>query len=355
MMSTITAPHDIADTCSRREIVRVVHCHADHFEPEDVAKRFGAPADMALWLERCKPAVLTLFVKCPLGFRLDKATEIGMSLCRSSSAAIEAEYLRTLVGLDAGVGLHVHHEAWTCNAMPREKLSPSQQALHDLAMTQRDPRLDHERMSTMVSGSLTWLREVTGLSLEAWHFVHGCWAFGASDPEICQLQSEVPLLHELGCRGDFSFPAGRRTCDPPWDRPKWIMPVPGIRAFEQPGADPSDEYAADRMLVWASRADDWWCGLDTYTQDSRVLTESPDKIERYLALCPVIDGTAYVKTCGHGVNQYYWQDEPRPTLGAFASELEAKCAAVGVPVEFATTDRAVEVLSAGRARVSSAR
>ncbi len=337
-MSSTTVRSDIVETCARRGIARVVHCHADHFEPEEVAKRLGAAADIAPWMERCKPAVPTLFVKCPLGFRLDTSSDIGMSLRLNSSAAIEADYLRTLAGLGAGIALHVHHEAWTRNTMAREKLSAGQLELHDLVMTQDGSR-DHARMGAMVEASLAWMREVTGMSLSTWHFVHGCWSFGASDPEICQLTNELPLLFGLGCRADFSFPAGRRYCDPPWDRPKWVVPAQGVWAFDQPAADPRDEYGDDRLLVWASQADEWWCGLDTYSIDSRKLTESTTKIERYLKLCPVIGGTAYVKTCGHGMHPHYWQDGPTPTLGAFASELAAKLAAAGVPVEFLTTDQ----------------
>lgn len=344
-MSTTTAT-DIADTCARRGIVRVVHCHADHFEPEDVAKRFGSAADVALWLERCKPAVPTLFVKPPIGYRLDKTQDIGMTLRMNSGADVEAAYLRVLVELGAGIALHIHHEAWTCNAIPREKLSSAQQGLHDYVMRRNDPRLDHVRMSMMVERSLSWLRETTTTPLETWSFVHGCWAFGASDPEICQLRDEVPLLHALGCRADFSFPAGRRKCNPPWDRPKWIAPASGDRAFEQSGADPRDDYTTDRMLVWASRTDEWRCGLDTYSTDSRRLTRSTDKIERYLAICPVANGTAYIKTCGHGMHLHYWPaaEEPTPTLGTFASELATKCSAARVPVEFLVADQVVREL-----------
>lgn len=335
----------LADTCARRGIVRVVHCHADHFEPEDVAKRLGAAANVALWLERCRPAVPTLFVKPPLGFRSSPTITLGMALRPNSSEPIEAGYLRTLVAGGVGIGLHIHHEAWTRNAMPPGKLSPGQQAVHSFAM--RHPQLDYERMTVMVKESLSWLRATTEMPLETWPFVHGCWAFGASDPEICQLRDEAKLLYKLGCRADFSFPAGRRYCDPPWDRPKWIVPAYGERAFEQPKADPRDDYADGRMLVWASRCDDWWCGLDTYSTDSRRLTESSDKIERYLALCPVVNGSAYVKTCGHGMHRHYWPeaDDPRPTVGAFAAELVAKCP---VPVEFWTAD---QVVSEMRARI----
>lgn len=343
-MSTTTAP-DIAETCDRRGIEHVVHCHADHFEPEEVAKSIGRDADVALWMERCAPAIPTLFVKPPLGFRRDATTEIGMRLHPNSRADIEAGYLRTLVALGAGVGVHVHHEAWTCNEVPDSKLSAGQRELHDLARAQDSQRLDHARMAEMVRSSLEWLRSVTGLALDEWHFVHGCWAFGASDAEICTLEDELPLLYSLGCRADFSFPAGRRRCDPSWDRPKWVVPASGKRAFE--AGDPRDEWSADRMLVWASKADDWWCGLDTYSADSKRLTESTDKIERYLALCPVVNGTAYVKTCGHGMNAHYWPraDDPQPTLGAFARELEQKCSLAGVPVKFTTTERVVAELS----------
>lgn len=340
-MSTTT----VAEICARRGIERVVHCHADHFEPEAVAKQLGSRADIALWLERCAPAVPTLFVKPPLGFRVDDTTEIGMRVYVSSSEPVEARYLRTLVALGVGVGLHIHHEAWTCNTVPREKLSAGQQVLHDIAMKQSSSRLDSARMRAMTMAGLDWVRTATGLALDDWHFVHGCWAFGASDPEICQLEDELPLLYELGCRADFSFPAGRRACDPPWDRPKWIVPSMGVRSYEGPAADPRDEHADGRMLVWASHANEWWCGTDTYSVDSRMLMEAADRVERYLELCPVVNGTAYVKTCGHGMNPYYWQEgEPRPTTGAFALELAEKCSTAGVRIEFLTTDAVVREL-----------
>jgi hypothetical protein len=324
----------------------VVHCHADHFEPEGVAKELGASADVALWLERCKPAVPTLFVKCPIGFHLDRDWLLGMRLYTGSTSVIEADYLGELVELGVGIGLHVHHEAWTYNTLT--KLSPGQRELHDYVVAENDPKMDHARMVAMVKTSLSWLRDATGLPLETWGFVHGCWAFGASDPEICQLETEIPLLYSLGCRGDFSFPAGRRYCDPTWDRPKWVRPVEGRRAYELPRARVRDRHIDGRMLVWASRCDDWWLGLDTYSRDSRKLTESPDKLERYLEMCPVIDGTAYIKTCGHGMNAYYWQGEPVSTVGAFAADLAEKCAAAGVPVEFLTTDQVTQELIASR-------
>lgn len=341
MTSSTTA---LAEICARRDIARVVHCHADHFEPEAVAKQFGAAADVSLWLERCRPAVPTLFVKPALGFEADQSADIGMRLRPSSSAAIEESYLRRLASESVGIGLHIHHEAWTQNTL--EKLSPSQRVLHDVARAQASQALDSARMRGMTSGALAWLRTTTSMPLREWHFVHGCWAFGASDPEICQLEDELPLLYALGCRADFSFPAGRRRCDPDWDRPMWVRPVTGVRAYETREADPRSASGASRMFVWASRADGWWCGLDTYSQDSRRLMESPDKIARYLALCPVIGGTAYVKTCSHAMNPHYWPaaDDPRPTIGAFARELEATCTEAGVPITFLTTQQTVEEL-----------
>lgn len=338
-MSSTTA---LADTLRRRGIERVVHCHADHFEPEAVAKALGSAADVALWLDRCRPAVPTLFVKPPLGFHLDPKAATGMCLRPSSSAEVEAGYLRTLVAGGVGVGVHVHHEAWTVNALT--KLTPGQRVLHDLALAQNSPALDSTRMRAMTQATLDWLRSVTGLALDEWHFVHGCWAFGASDPQICQLDDELPLLYSLGCRADFSFPAGRRGCDPPWPRPKWVRPVKGVRAYEL--GDPRDTPDASRMLVWASPADDWWCGIDTYSEDSRRLNDAPDRIARHLALCPVVRGTAYVKTCSHAMNPHYWPaaDDPRPTIGAFAREMEATCAEAGVDVAFVTTGDAVRAL-----------
>lgn len=308
-----------------RGIRRVVHCHADHWEPDAVARQLGSAADVELWLARQHPAVPTLFVSPPIGYTAD------LRLRMTSTAAIQADYLRRLVDRGVGVGLHVHHEAWTRNTRTRWG-SPSQVEVHARVMAESDAAADHARLREYVEAGLDWLRMATGLTLAEWHFVHGCWALGASDPEICTLTDELPLLYSLGCRADFSFPAGRRHCDPPWDRPKWVLPASGERAAER--GDPRDTYGDGRMLVWASRTDGWWCGLDTYSQYARRLNADKDKIERYLRICPVIDGVAYIKTCSHAMHPHYWQDgDPRPTLGMFARQLER---AVG-DVEFVTT------------------
>lgn len=49
-----------------------------------------------------------------------------------------------------------------------------------------------------------------------WAFIHGNWSLANSRPDgkWCGVDAELPLLHELGCYADFTFPAAPDPCQP---------------------------------------------------------------------------------------------------------------------------------------------
>jgi hypothetical protein len=50
----------------------------------------------------------------------------------------------------------------------------------------------------------------------AWAFIHGNWCLANArrDGRMCGVDDELPLLHELGCYADFTFPAARDESQP---------------------------------------------------------------------------------------------------------------------------------------------
>jgi hypothetical protein len=49
-----------------------------------------------------------------------------------------------------------------------------------------------------------------------WAFIHGNWSLanGRPDGRWCGVDDELPLLHELGCYADFTFPSAPDPCQP---------------------------------------------------------------------------------------------------------------------------------------------
>src|SRR5436305_1649141 len=95
----------------------------------------------------------------------------------------------------AGLGeveLHYHHDFDT-TAMLRSKLE------HAITEMQR----------------FGFLRTVDGQTRFA--FVHGNWGLDNGDgPFLCGVNDELRLLHQLGCFGDFTFPAVYSDAQPPF-------------------------------------------------------------------------------------------------------------------------------------------
>ena len=50
----------------------------------------------------------------------------------------------------------------------------------------------------------------------AWAFIHGNWCLANArrDGQMCGVDDELPLLYELGCYADFTFPAARDESQP---------------------------------------------------------------------------------------------------------------------------------------------
>jgi len=177
------------------------------------------------------------------------------------------------------------------------------------------PRLDSARFSRYVKHARNHYRQFFGEN-GRWCFIHGRWALAGSDSEICALRDEIPILVDNGCAGDWSFPAGRRKCDPAIKKPFLVTPseMVGTKPYDSSlgWRTLPDGNLGDRFLIWSSAQNAWWPSLDYFSKKVRE-EFTIDNVLGHLDLeAPRIDDTIYLKTHSHSMNPYYWKHKLSP-------------------------------------------
>ena len=317
----------LADRIRRRAVTRIVYFHTDHFEPWrtfDGRKVFGP--ENARDLEQFAAAMsklefgrkLTLFAKPHLNFALRRdvdtmhATdddEIGFMRRTPSEDAAARAALRPIVETTLSeFQLHVHHENYTSNAT----VTVSGTDIGQYLATPKGAALDSQRFAFAVQEALKILAHETGRSFERWFFIHGHWALNASDDADCRIVDEISLLHRLGCRGDFTCPAGRSHVDPRHQVPYLCRPVDVPKGYDTREAQPTPlagagaALAEQRFLVWASKIKHGATSIDHSSEfvrrRGRDLESAAGKL---IDQSYVHDGTLYVKTHAHAMHPAY--------------------------------------------------
>lgn len=320
----------VAEAVRRRQIKNVVYFHCDHFEPwrdarGGVSERNAADVvqfgDATGRLDFARK--LTLFYKCnipttmnrsprtvfmerdQLGFIIPSERELRTT--RSAMRHIAHETKHELQ-------VHIHHEFFTGNN--KYCLEPA--ATREFFKTANTKELDQQRFRLGLRLSLDLIRQEAEIPLKNWYFVHGTWALNASDQDVCTITNEIELLREQGCRGDFTFPAGRQHCDPDYDQPVFIDPVNAPKGYALPEANAEPAHlntlAAERgkFFVWASEIDAKGSSIDYYWDHVRRRCEDVKSWALELVARSVCcDGTLYVKTHAHSMYMYYFEGVSR--------------------------------------------
>lgn len=257
--------------------------------------------------------------------------------------------------------VHLHHEHLSGN-------DGEWSDLHRQLKLLTDPQKDERRLHYLLDTELARLRLDTGLPLEKWAFVHGMWALNGSDRSVCKFDNEIEILMQHGGWGDFSFPAGRRHCDPVTvEQPYTCVPVTAAKGYDLAAAKPipidvgAGAIRDGRFLIWNSKAKHTVCSLDNYDPNDQRRLHNADRIVfSWLSLCPVIDHTLYIKTHAHSMDaRYFGEGMTMP----FASRdvqvlfdlLQSACDAAKVELKAATVDEVLHTLRGvdGRGRSAS--
>ena len=349
----------------RRGIERVVHFHCDHFEPgrkdgsgevigwDHACRWMDAIEDMdvrpsifykSMWLAKKSPEQAN---RCH-----DKGLPTwmldGQHFAEHSMARADEGILVELAQRGFDIHPHIHHEHWCSGQnMPKEEW---------------DSERDGRRLEGMIKLLLGRYTDLGVMEPEGWGFVHGAWALNASDPDICQIENEMEILHFNGCVADFSFPSGRPWCDPVIKAPFTVSPYqhgPAVYNTNQcepqiVGAVPMERWRRPSFLIWSQWVEHDSCSMDRVRNlaldDGRLDSHTRAFVD-FANRGWVYEGTLFVKTHAHSLWYEHWDSATSQTssllsgpVRGFFQKLQAHCDEDGIPLEYWTVREVIDHL-----------
>ena len=317
---------ELADKARARGIRRIAYFHCDHFEPwgSGVNATSLRAVDRFRQMTERSPygARLSLFYSTYNGYSLDDGHGQPNGECvpgdkiyfanhthrtRADNTRIVQAIRPLVTELGHEMQLHVHHEWWTQNALNVE--SP----IWKWVQAHSNHEMDERRLALFIKFACDTISAETGDVFGKWGFVHGNWALNASDDEICRIENEIDLMMQAGGFGDFTFPAGRRHCDPVGlDQPYTCLPEHGRKIYEKPESQPktigfgSHAMSDDRFFIWNSPIKAAQSSIDWYYAPNLKVFQDLDKlVGDWLEQSVCYGDTLFLKTHAHSMNHRY--------------------------------------------------
>lgn len=361
----------LADVIKRRGIQRVYYFHTDHFEPwsktvnEEAVRGVDLFAQMSRKSRFASP--MNLFYHTYLPYRLDAElaakSESGVDAVQIGGRSPQQDILarQAMLPLEAEFGhevhIHVHHESWTRNTGEYSK------DVSKWVNTFSNAELDKARLNRALILTKEYIANDIGRPIEHWAFVHGNWALNGSDRSICWIDDEIELLMKHGCFGDFTFPAGRRHCDPVnIETPYTCVPLNQAKGYDLPEAQPqtiesgADPLESGRFFIWNSPIKAQYSSLDYYDKGNRELFATPARVVgQWLENCVVLGDSLFIKTHAHSMNGHYEIQKGEspiphlyPDVVAMFELLEKVCDFAAVPIEVLSINNLMDRLKVGQ-------
>lgn len=351
---------ELGDVLRAKNVDTLVYFHTDHFEPwrsvdstpavgpeiVDAVHDFCRATDRIDFARR-----LTLFYKPHLNYVLRRGEGIARAhpddlVGFTPRTAHEERCGAAAMGEVAAstahdIQLHIHHEyytATTCHTKPESVAWFS---------TELGRSLDAGRVELAIKLNWDIIEQETRRRPGRWFFVHGHWALNGSDDTSCTVNNEIEILLRNGCRGDFTFPAGRAHTNPRIKVPYLCRPFDKAKGYDFPEAEPEialgNSGAADsKFFIWASAANSVHCSLDYLSPATRRQIEDTAKAARDLVNnAYVAAGRIYIKTHAHSMHPYYSEHTRSPVFPhqypptqVLLSVIFEAAAAAGIDVRF---------------------
>jgi hypothetical protein len=366
----------LADRLRGMDLASVVYFHTDHFEPW---RPIGSgPAvgpeitegiyDFCRVTERIDFARrLTLFYKPHLNYalrrgddliRADSEDLVGFLPRSEHEERCGREAMQEIVRSSShDVQLHIHHEYYTAT---KGHTDPEAIAWFDSPLGRS---LDERRLELAIRLNREIIGRETGRTTARWFFIHGHWALNASDDSSCTIVNELDLLLRNGCRGDFTFPAGRQHTNPRIKVPYLCKPVGRSKGYDLPEAEPeiacgNAQAASQKFFIWASPATSLQCSLDYMSESSCRHMENTEKAAKELIdNAYVADRRLFIKTHAHSMHPYYFEHSrtavfphQHPAAQALLSVVFDAAGQADLGIDFATAPEVYDLLLAAQAK-----
>lgn len=367
-----TLVKELASRLRDLDVASVVYFHTDHFEPwRPVATGPAVGPEIVETIhEFCRVTEridfarrLTLFYKPHLNYDLRKGGDlvrgdpedlVGFVPRSDYEERMGREAMREVATASShDIQLHIHHEYYTATTAHTDPVAV-QWFSSPLGRS-----LDEKRLELAIRLNREIIGREAGRSSTRWFFVHGHWALNASDDTSCTITNEIELLLRHGCRGDFTFPAGRQHTNPRIKVPYLCSPFAAPKGYDRPEAGPEiacgNREAADRkFFIWASPASSTQCSLDYMSETTRRQLENTEKAARdLLENAYVADRRLYIKTHAHSVHPYYFEHSrsavfphQHPAVQTLLSVVFEAASQADMEVEFRTAPEVYDMLLA---------
>jgi hypothetical protein len=257
-----------------------------------------------------------------------------------------------------GFGLHVHHEQFTeCDSM-------SKKTKILFIQNNNNYNMDRARFRLYLNRCKEFMREAISpetvehdqFTSGGWLFVHGKWGLNCSDLRVCRMEDEIQLLKLHGCDGDFSFPAGRRHCDPYIKTPFTATPARGFRIYDyspseaKPIHSKSNVMSEDRFFIWNSKLEHPASSLDAGPVALWDPSTGPaDYLNSLLRKSVKIGDTLFIKTYAHSMEKRLEGDlecpypMAHPDVLKMFDTLETLCAKNNVELNYVTASEVYNI------------
>ena len=339
-----------------RKIKKVIHFHADHFEPFMSSGRIKTEEEVLSFSKKmmsCEHSKnISLHYIFPFGRSL-----VGEERSDNEYHGVDGDeflfsvkkdmrnvkhLLSVIKTCEFDLQFHIHHERFTKNDFyKKRKVEKGNEKVFDFISKRSTYKMDSMRFEKSIHLYKEYFKKLGGIDIDKWTFVHGMWALNGSDPEICNISDEIVILQRNGCVADLSFPAGRGHCNPTlYDVPTIIRPLDKIRSYDSKESiiGPWDgNVVTDGFLIWASKNKATTYSLDYYGKKIESLIPPEKRVIKWLENSPVINNTLYIKTHAHSANREYIERE-FPLTTDYAKKcfyiLEESCQKNKIKVEY---------------------
>lgn len=329
-------------------IKKLVILHADHYEP-NCGKYAGNKVYDEYMKEKMNifeslewnicPVKPTLFVHLPL---VVKNVLGKIEIILNKKTELVLEHLKNLkkVGI-TDIQVHIHHENWTNNDVFK-KNNPGHIPIET----------DQDRLRRFITIHRNLLAD-NGLQVfsDPWFFVHGKWALNASDTALCSIEDEIKVLYELGCRGDFTFPAGRSYCDPVTKNAIMMNPnTTGKQCYNTTNVVTVNKNIDPKMFfIYNQPLPVQYSSVERIVESKRKDgVKNNELINMWLTHSIQINGVNYIKTYCHSMNDIFFLNENKidfkecdtplmtGTYRGLLKQLEEKCNKLGIELQYQT-------------------
>ena len=353
----------------KRKIKKIFFFHTDHFEPHgSAAKRMETEDEFVLFLKKMcgvnHGRKMSLHSTMPIYRQTGRSHKVKddryfcaendkfeFGIRKRHLESLREWYFPLIREYNMDHQCHIHHERFTMNSEPLYMSTGWGKLLHS---SENSLEKDSHRFDNYIHNFKKIQHELGARDFNEWTFIHGCWALNGSDDKVCKISDEIKILRKHGCLADFSFPAGRRHCDPKFfDIPYVIKTVDKIQSYNRKEnmIRPWDGKAKIRQgefMIWASGNSSSTYSLDFYTRSLDHIPKN-SRISRWLKSSPIINNSLYVKTHAHSADRFYINKKiwplNNPYINSLFELLEKFCEKNNIDIEYTNP---TEMLFKGR-------